>query len=147
MCYFVTCQYIGKEMARRGTGRIINLTSIVGEFGFAGAGANSAGRGAVNAMTRSIAHALGPYGIRVNALSRGPASVREHPTKETDERLRRLPFGRLGIPEDVVGPAIFLATADSDWVTGIVLYADGGYTSNGVTEDRDLPREVPYRGD
>ena len=52
----------------------------------------------------------------------------------------------LGTAEDVVGPAIFLATAESDWVTGSILYADGGYTSAAATDDRHRPKEVPYRG-
>jgi NAD(P)-dependent dehydrogenase (short-subunit alcohol dehydrogenase family) len=59
--------------------------------------------------------------------------------EEVLERLRRLPFGRTGTAEDLVGPAIFLASSEADWVTGDILYADGGYTSAAVTEDQFRP--------
>jgi len=60
--------------------------------------------------------------------------------------LRRLPFGRLGREDDIVGPAIFLATSDSDWVTGSVIYCDGGYVTAAATDDEYRPTEIPYRG-
>jgi NAD(P)-dependent dehydrogenase (short-subunit alcohol dehydrogenase family) len=144
--YFLTCQYVGKEMARRGTGRIINLSSIVGRIGSGGAVPWSAARGGVDAMTKAIAHALGFYGIRVNALAHGGVESNSYTVAAREERLRRLPFGRLGIEDDVVGPAIFLATSDSDWVHGVILYVDGGYTGAAVTDDEHRPKEVPYRG-
>jgi NAD(P)-dependent dehydrogenase (short-subunit alcohol dehydrogenase family) len=144
--YFLTCQQIGKEMARRGSGKIINLTSIVGRIGSGGAIVWGADRGAIDAMTKALAHALGLYGVHVNALARGASDFTPYSPDEVDERLRRLPFGRLGTAEDVVGPALFLATADSDWVTGDVLYADGGYTSAAATDNRHRPSQVPYQG-
>ena len=144
--YFLTCQHIGKEMARHGSGKIINMTSIVGRIGSGGAIVWGADRGAIDAMTKALAHALGLYGVHVNALARGASDFTPYAPDEITERLRRLPFGRLGTAEDVVGPAIFLATAESDWVTGSILYADGGYTSAAATDDRHRPREVPYRG-
>src|SRR5262249_51729986 len=79
--------------------------------------------------------------------ARGAADFTPYSPDEVEERLRRLPFGRLGKTEDVVGPAIFLATADSDWVTGDVLYADGGYTSAAATGNRHRPSQVPCQGD
>jgi NAD(P)-dependent dehydrogenase (short-subunit alcohol dehydrogenase family) len=145
--YFLTCQQVGKEMARRGSGKIINLTSIVGRIGSGGAIVWGADRGAIDAMTKALAHALGLYGVHVNALARGASDFTPYSPDEVEERLRRLPFGRLGKAEDVVGPAIFLATADSDWVTGDVLYADGGYTSAAATDKRHRPTQVPYQGD
>src|SRR3954454_568034 len=144
--YFLTCQQIGKEMARRGSGKIINMTSIVGRIGSGGAIVWGADRGAIDAMTKALAHALGLYGVHVNALARGAADFAPYSPDEVEERLRRLPFGRLGTAEDVVGPAIFLATAEPDWVTGSILSADGGYTSAAATDDRHRPKEVPYRG-
>ena len=143
--YFLTCQYIGKEMARRGTGRIINLSSIVGRIGSGGAVPWSAARGGVDSMTKAIAHALGFYGIRVNALAHGGVESNDYTVAAREERLRRLPFGRLGVEDDIVGPAVFLATSDSDWVHGVVLYVDGGYTGAAVTDDEHRPVEVPYR--
>ncbi len=145
--YFLTCQHIGKEMARRGSGKIINMTSIVGRIGSGGAIVWGADRGAIDAMTKALAHALGLYGVHVNALARGASDFTPYSPDEVAERLRRLPFGRLGTAEDVVGPAIFLATAESDWVTGSIVYADGGYTSAAATDNRHRPSQVPYRGD
>ena len=63
------------------------------------------------------------------------------------ERRRRLPFGRLGKADDVVGPAVFLASDESEWVTGSVLYADGGYVTAAATDAEHRAVEVPYRGD
>lgn len=145
--YFLTCQHIGREMANRGSGKIINLTSIVGKIGSGGAVPWGAACGGVNAMTKALAHALGLHGVHVNALARGATGSPGHYDRVSGgERLRRLPFGRLGKEEDVVGPAIFLATSDSDWVTGSVIYADGGYTSAAVTDDfhRPEPQKWPY---
>ena len=85
--------------------------------------------------------ALGAYGIRANALAWGPQSINAQYDQEmVDERLRRLPLGRLGTPEDLVGPAVFLACEDSGWVNAHVLYAEGGYTSAAVTEDKFRPK-------
>lgn len=154
--YFLTVKHVGKEMARRSSGKIINLTSIVGVLGSGGAVPWSAARGGVDAMTRAQAHALGLYGVHVNALARGhtkPDGTTNPETPGQNERLRRLPFGRLGLHTDVVGPAIFLATPDSDWVTGTVLYADGGYTVAAATDAEHRPGKsdaihapVPYVG-
>ena len=140
--YFLTVKHIGKEMARNASGKIINLSSVVGVLGSGGAVPWSAARGGVDGMTKAQAHALGLYGVNVNALARGHtrsdgSSAPTNPGQH--ERLRRLPFGRLGLHNDVVGPAIFLATSDSDWVTGTVLYADGGYTVAATTDAEHRP--------
>lgn len=145
--YFLTCQYIGKEMARRGGGKIINLTSIVSRLGSGGAVPWSATCGARDAMMRAMAHALGAYGIRVNSLGHGRQEEGGGTFAEVSERLRRLPLGRVGRATDVIGPAIFLASDESSFVTGTVLYADGGYTSAAVTDDEHRPKHVPFIGD
>lgn len=136
--YFLTCKAVGRHMAERRSGKIINLTSIVGKLGPGQAVDWSADRGAVDGLTRSVAHALGFYGINVNGVARGntarpPYSVGVH------ERIRRLPFGRTEHPADMVEPCIFLATDASRYVTGTVLYVDGGYTVAAVTDDRFRP--------
>lgn len=145
--YFLTCQHIGKEMARRGSGKIINITSIVGLLGSGGAVPWGAARGGVNSLTSAVAQALGPYGITCAALARGATDSTPYTEAAKAERLRRLPFGRLGREEDLVGPAIFLASSDSGWVTGSVLYADGGYVTAAATDDEHRPTEIPYRGE
>lgn len=148
--YFLTCQHIGKEMARAGKGKIINLTSIVGKLGPGGAIPWAAARGGVNSLTAAFAQALGEYGVHCAALARGATSQPDlqhgYTDKGRDERIRRLPLGRLGTVEDLVGPAIFLASEESNWVTGSVLYADGGYTVVAAFDDEYRAPEVPYRG-
>ncbi len=145
--YFLTCQYLGKEMARRGSGSIINLTSIVSRLGSGGAVPWSAICGARDAMMRAMAHAMGGYGIRVNSLGHGRQAHTGGQLAEVKERLRRLPLGRVGREEDLVGPAIFLATEEAKFVTGAVWYVDGGYTAAAVTDDEHRPEHVPYIGD
>lgn len=145
--YFLTCQHFGREMARRGKrGKIINITSIVGALGSGQAVPWGSARGGVNSLTAAVAQALGPYGINCTALARGATNSTSYSAAAKNERLRRLPFGRLGREDDIVGPAVFLATSDSDWVTGSIIYCDGGYVTAAATDDEYRPTEIPYRG-
>lgn len=113
-------------------GTIINIASIAA---YAGQGASlgySPSKGAIKMFTQSLAQELAPLGVRVNALAPG---VIETPmtavTRENPERLKtfmnRIPLGRLGKTEDLVGPVIFLASDMSRYVTGITLAVDGGF--------------------
>lgn len=145
--YFLTCQLFGKEMARHGKGgKIINVTSIVGALGSGQAVPWGSARGGVNSLTAAVAQALGPYKINCTALARGATDATPYSDAAKAERLRRLPMGRLGREDDIVGPAIFLATPESDWVTGSILYCDGGYVTAAATDDEYRPTEFPYRG-
>lgn len=143
--YFLASQHIGEEMARVGYGKIINLTSIVGQLGSGEAVPWGAAKGGVDSLTFALAHALGEYGIRVVALARGATESTPYTDDARKERLRRLPFGRLGIEKDIIGPAIFLATDESDWITGSVIYADGGYTHAAVTDEFARATQVPLK--
>jgi len=120
--YFLTCQAVARQMVKQRYGKIINLSSIVGVLGPGQAASWTADRGAVNGLTRAAAHALGFYGINVNAVA-----------------VRRLPLGRTETPEDMVEPCVFLASDGASYVTGTILYVDGGYTVAGVTDDRYRP--------
>ncbi|MFD6517650.1 SDR family NAD(P)-dependent oxidoreductase [Rhodococcus sp. NPDC060176] len=132
--YFLTCQYIGEEMALKGYGKIINFTSIVAELGSGGAVGWGTVRGGVNSLTYAVAHSLGEYGVRVVALARGAMESTPYTREARDERLLRLPFKRLGLEEDLVGPVVFLATSESDWIHGSVVYCDGGYAHAAATD-------------
>ncbi len=113
-------------------GSIINIASIAA---YAGQGASlgySPSKGAIKMFTQSLAQELAPLGVRVNALAPGvietpmTAATRENPQR-LQSFMTRIPMGRLGQPEDLVGPVIFLASDMSRYVTGITLAVDGGF--------------------
>lgn len=136
--YFLTCKAVAPQMIKQRYGKIINLSSIAGVLGPGQAASWAADRGAVNGLARALAHALGFYGINVNAVARGNTARKPY-TPGVLERVRRLPLGRTETPEDMVEPCIFLASDGASYVTGTVLYVDGGYTVAGVTDDRYRP--------
>ncbi len=130
----------GKQMLRQGDGGKVILTSSArGLLGHpAGYTAYCASKSAVDGITKALGCEWGETGITVNAL--GPTVFRSPLTAwmyEDSERaqtvrkgfLARVPKGRLGEPEDLAGPLLFLASKASDFYTGHVLYADGGYTA------------------
>ncbi|WP_211262622.1 SDR family NAD(P)-dependent oxidoreductase [Nitriliruptor alkaliphilus] len=141
--FFLTCQYVGEEMALKGYGKIINFTSIVADLGSGGAVGWGTVRGGVNALTYAVAHALGEYGVRVVALARGAMESTPYTEEARDERLLRLPFKRLGLEEDLVGPLVFLATSESDWIHGSVVYCDGGYAHAAATDAEHRATSFP----
>lgn len=113
-------------------GSIVNVASIAA---YAGQGASlgySPSKGAIKMFTQSLAQELAPLGVRVNALAPGvietpmTAATRENPQR-LQSFMTRIPIGRLGKPEDLVGPVIFLASDMSRYVTGITLAVDGGF--------------------
>ena len=120
-------------------GKIVFVSSARGLLGHpAGYTAYCASKAAVDGMTKSLGCELGPTGITVNAIAptvfRSPltAWMFEDNVQATAVRngfLARVPKGRLGEPEDLAGPLLFLSSAASDFYTGHILYADGGYTA------------------
>lgn len=151
--YFLACQAVGRQMVEQRFGKIINLSTTDARIASAEATGNSAAYSSIDAMTRAIAQGLGFYGINVNSLVHGPMDNISVTPEEAGERLRRIPLGRLGKPEDLVGAAIFLASDDSNFVCGESLYVDAGYSNAAVTEDSFRPEwgrtwgtfEVPPR--
>jgi len=114
-------------------GSIINVSSVVSTFAFPTASVYSGTKGAVDAITRSLAAELGPRGIRVNALRPGMVETEgTHSAGFTEGDVRKqveaqTPLGRIGQPHDIAGAAIFLASNDSSWITGETLVIAGGF--------------------
>jgi NAD(P)-dependent dehydrogenase (short-subunit alcohol dehydrogenase family) len=137
--YFLFAQAVGRRMAEERSGKIINLSTTDSRIGSGESTGNSVAYSSIDAMTRAIAQALGFYGVNVNSLVAGPMDHISISSEEEGERLRRIPLGRLGKPEDLVGAAIFLASEDSNFVSGESLFVDAGYSNAAVTEDSFRP--------
>ena len=129
-----------RVMKPQGTGgKIVLVSSARGLLGHpAGYTAYCASKSAVDGITKALGCELGPTGITVNAIAptvfRSPLTAwmfedTEEATKVRTGFLSRVPKGRLGEPEDLAGPLLFLASRASDFYTGHILYADGGYTA------------------
>ena len=123
-------------MKTQGSGSIINITSLNAELAFPGNPAYVAFKGALKQLTKALALDLGPV-IRVNAI--GPGYFRTDMTRKSweddtmrQERSARTILGRWGVPGDLAGAVIFLASDASAYVTGIDLYVDGGWLAKGL---------------
>ena len=132
---FMLSQAVGKVMkAQDQGGAIINITSISGEMARPHTAAYAASKGGLKGLTKAMAVDLAKYKIRVNAVA--PAYVRTPMVEKVleDDAFRkevesRIPLGYIASPEDLVGPVVFLASEEASFVTGAVLYVDGGWMS------------------
>lgn len=113
-------------MARKGSGVILNMSSGGATKAHRGNVAYDASKGGIEAMTRAMALDLAPYGIRVNAIVPGLIRTYDIDDAAAAERGQVVPMGRLGDPEDLAGPTVFLATEDARYITGACLAVDGG---------------------
>jgi NAD(P)-dependent dehydrogenase (short-subunit alcohol dehydrogenase family) len=132
---FNLCRAVGAVMVEHASGSIVNIASIGGLVAFPGSVGYQASKGAVVQLTRTLAVEWGPFGVRVNAIAPGHIGtelVRRQWEREPELKeffLTRTPLGRLGRPEDLAGPALFLASGASAMVTGHILTVDGGYVA------------------
>ena len=129
--YFLVGQAAAREMAAAGSGSIINMSSVNGVMAIESIAAYVVSKGGVNQLTSVMALALAPRGVRVNAIGPGTILTELSGSLLTDDAARRrvlsrTPMGRVGQPEEIAGIAVFLASDDSSYVTGQVIYADGG---------------------
>lgn len=120
-----------KIMKAQGWGRIINISSVAGKIGdIASAPSYGPSKAAVNALTKSLARELAPFGITVNAVA--PHAIETEMTAEWTEEKRRamisqIPLGRMGKPEEVAAAVVFLASPEASFITGEILDVNGGY--------------------
>lgn len=132
--FFFTARAAGKEMLRQGGGgRIINVTSVLGERAIANVAAYAAAHGGVYNLTRALAQEWGPHGITVNCIAKGwmadnPALREDEP--EAGKTVRFVPMKRPGVPEDLAPLAVYLASDVSGYISGQVLFVDGGLTTH-----------------
>ena len=129
--YFLVGQAAARAMAAEGSGSIINMSSVNAVMAIDVIAPYVVSKGGVNQLTSVMALALAPKGVRVNAIGPGTILTEMSGSLLTDEAARRrilarTPMGRIGRPEEVAGIAVFLASDDSSYVTGQVIYADGG---------------------
>jgi len=132
---FLCCQAVGRVMLKQKGGRIINVSSVRGRYGLpANYAAYCASKGAVDSLTRTLACEWAKSNILVNAVA--PTVVETDLTKSAladpayaKQMKDRIPMGKWALPEDIVGPTIFFASDASSFVTGQILYIDGGVTT------------------
>lgn len=132
---WLCCQAVGRVMIKQKSGKIINLSSVRGRYGLpADYAAYCASKGAVDTLTRTLACEWAKYNVLVNAVA--PTIVETELTRPAladaayATRMKsRIPLGRWAMPEDIVGPTVFLASKASDFVTGQIIYVDGGVTT------------------
>lgn len=129
---FLVSRAVGRHMLERGSGAIVNLSSIAGSRGLTNTVAYCASKGGVEQVTRAMALEWATRGVRVNAVAPSWFATDMGALLETtpglhEERIGRVPMGRVGAAEELVGAVLFLASSASSMVTGIVLPVDGGY--------------------
>ena len=134
----LACREFGKVMIEKRHGKVINISSVRGirATSWTGNEGYAATKAAVDMITRTLASEWAPYKINVNAI--GPSTIATRFSEKTlqdPERLSKFlascPLGRVGQPEDVIGACVFLASRASDFITGQIIYLDGGLTAIG----------------
>lgn len=132
---FLCTNAVVKQMVKQKGGKIISITSIAGKVGFMNTSAYCASKAGIINLTRELAMELSPYNINVNAIAPGVIAtkmiedmLRDKKTKEG--LLANTPLGRVGKPKEIGKAVVFLASSDSDFITGHTLVVDGGWLTH-----------------
>jgi len=128
--YLMTTAFL--EQLRETKGAVVNIGSVQSFVAMRNSAAYTTSKGGVRALTKALAIELSPMGIRVNAIGPGLiATPLNEKARQNPDYMKqfdgRIPMGRLGTPEDIAGPAVFLASDMARFVTGVTLPVDGGY--------------------
>lgn len=129
---FFLSQAVTRHMAQRGSGKIVNIASLLTFQGGIRVPSYAAAKSGVGGVTKAMANELAAKGIQVNAIAPGYVATNNTAALQADETrnrqiLERIPSGRWGKPEDIAGAAVFLSAPASDYVTGHILAVDGGW--------------------
>ncbi len=131
--YYFCAQQALKHILQRGGGSILNMTSVHAFAGLKDHSAYAATKGSNATFTRELAIELAPKRVRVNAIGPGlievPRYFRTMPDYTTEKGNTWVPWGRVGLPADIAAAAVFLCSEASDFITGQVIYVDGGQTA------------------
>jgi NAD(P)-dependent dehydrogenase (short-subunit alcohol dehydrogenase family) len=135
---FLGLRHCGPVMAAQGVGSVINVSSILGKVGIAGAAAYCASKGGVSLLTKAAALEWAPLGIRVNSIHpgfvdtpmvSGALHAAENGNEMRDMLIAAHPMARFGVPREIADAVLFLASDESSFMTGAELVIDGGYTA------------------
>jgi gluconate 5-dehydrogenase len=132
---FLACQAVGKVMIEQKRGKIVNMSSVRGKVAPSiGGTAYASSKGGVDSLTKTLAAEWAKYNINVNAIA--PALVMTDMTREFlskpeiySKMTAEIPLSRLGAPEDIIGPTVLLAAEESNFMTGQIIYIDGGLSA------------------
>ena len=129
---FALSREVVKQMLQKGSGSIINISSMASQYGIPKVIAYTASKAAIEGMTKAMAVELSPKGIRVNCIAPGfiatemSAKALNNDPERKQKVMSRTPMGFMGDPSDIADAAIFLANGDAKYITGVVLPVDGG---------------------
>ena len=144
--FFASCA-ASKRMIQAGKGgKIINISSVQSRAGVAGLAPYAASKGGLNQLTVEMALELAPHAICVNAIAPGTIEVErllKSGRYQRQQHESQIPLGRVGTPEDVARPVVFFASADSDYITGQILFVDGGLLAKLPVGNSTPPAPAP----
>jgi glucose 1-dehydrogenase len=133
--FFITQAFVKHQMKANAGGKIINISSVHEELPFPHFTSYCASKGGVKMVTRNLSIELAPLGITINSIA--PGAIETPINKnllndpvELEALLKNIPLRRLGKPEDVASLAVFLASEESNYVTGTTMFVDGGLLWN-----------------